>query len=41
MPATTTLVCVVTNISSYPTVKKTTTQLVMHLGNIECRLEGF
>jgi len=33
-------VCVVINNSSYPTVK-TTTQLIMHLGNIECRLEGF
>jgi len=34
------LVCVVIINFIYPT-SKTTTQLIMHLGNIECRLEVF
>ena len=34
------LVCVFMKNSSYTTVKNNN-KLIMHLGNIECRLEGF
>jgi len=34
------LVCVIMNNPSYRP-SKTATQLIMHLGNIECRLKGF
>jgi len=35
------LVRVVINKSGYPIVKNNNTAYIMHLGNIECRLEGF